>query len=278
MRKCFKTSMGRLGNVCCPLGANLPLTNLPFWHLVVGQFVFATSLAFSPIVDWVFSWSDTLLAVAWARLVVICHWTLFVGSVACCCCCWPALPPPPPCRWTRWKSFSRVWFYFLPPGRPAFVVKTSLVSTVDSTSLTEKRVHENHWSEHELWRGWPIDHGFENEHVDDLEDEDEDKNLTDAHHAWTWGAVWRGGEGGDLTMWFVNIASIFSTTKNWNTCSIVLTCGIWISCFIWIGFEPFQCWLVLLLGRERDYHIAFIKTNSFYQLGLLALESSNSQT
>ena len=47
--------------------------------------------------------------------------------------------------------------------------------------------------------------------MDDLEDEDEDKNLTDAHHAWTWGAVWRGGEGGDLTMWFVNIASIFST-------------------------------------------------------------------
>ena len=36
--------------------------------------------------------------------------------------------------------------------------------------------------------------------MDDLEDEDEDKNLTDAHHAWTWGAVWRGGEGGDLTM------------------------------------------------------------------------------
>ena len=49
--------------------------------------------------------------------------------------------------------------------------------------------------------------------MDDLEDEDEDKNLTDAHHAWTWGAVWRGGEGGDLTMWFVNIASIFSTKK-----------------------------------------------------------------
>ena len=36
--------------------------------------------------------------------------------------------------------------------------------------------------------------------MDDLEDEDEDKNLTDAHHAWTWGAVWRGGEGGDLKM------------------------------------------------------------------------------
>ena len=28
----------------------------------------------------------------------------------------------------------------------------------------------------------------------------EDAHLTDAHHAWTWGAVWRRGEGGDLVM------------------------------------------------------------------------------
>ena len=44
--------------------------------------------------------------------------------------------------------------------------------------------------------------------MDDLEDEDEDKNLTDAHHAWTWGAVWRGGEGGDLQS-FQSISRLF---------------------------------------------------------------------
>ena len=27
---------------------------------------------------------------------------------------------------------------------------------------------------------------------------EEGAHLTDAHHAWAWGAVWRGGEGRDL--------------------------------------------------------------------------------
>ena len=71
------------------------------------------------------------------------------------------------------------------------------------------------------------------------------ENLTDAHHAWTWGAVWRGGEGGDLVTIFLNI---FWT--NLFFFFLLFTWGIWISCFIWIGFEPFQCWLVLLLGKE----------------------------
>ena len=34
------------------------------------------------------------------------------------------------------------------------------------------------------------------------------ENLTDAHHAWTWGAVWRGGEGGDLQS-FHSISRLF---------------------------------------------------------------------
>ena len=62
---------------------------------------------------------------------------------------------------------------------------------------------------------------------------EEGAHLTDAHHAWAWGAVWRGGEGGDLKM----VRQFFSSSPFW----VVLTWGIWISCFMWIGFEPFQC-------------------------------------
>ena len=61
----------------------------------------------------------------------------------------------------------------------------------------------------------------------------EDAHLTDAHHAWTWGAVWRRGEGGDLVM----VGQLFDSL----TICVVPTWGIWISCFMWIGFEPFQC-------------------------------------
>ena len=109
-------------------------TNWPFWPPYLGNF-FSLWLTFSRWLEF-HTIVDTLLAVAWARLVVICHWTLFVGSFACCCCCW-APPPPPPWAWTRWWGWTGSSFLFAPV--PAFVVRTSRVSTVDSTSLTEKR-------------------------------------------------------------------------------------------------------------------------------------------
>ena len=46
-------------------------------------------------------------------------------------------------------------------------------------------------------------HDHQQQHYHQHQHQHQHENLTDAHHAWTWGAVWRGGEGGDLAIFFI---------------------------------------------------------------------------